>query len=222
VDSFFRGLLKLAAEFKVSLAGGDTAESPGGILADIIVLGCVPRGKAILRSGARPGDGIYVAGELGASAATLKLLYGGKQLKPADFPSHFYPTPRVGVGRFLRKNGLASAMIDLSDGLSSDLGHVCEESGVGAEVNAAAIPVAAIGKPAREVDLSFALHGGEDYELLFTAPHEKQVPSRIVGVGVRQIGRVIRGRKVFLRGKDGVKRELPAQWWEHFKKARTT
>jgi thiamine-monophosphate kinase len=222
VDGFFQGLLKLAAEFKVSLAGGDTAESPGGILADIIVLGSVPKGKAVLRSGARPGDGIYVTGELGASAAALKLLYSRKKLKPADFPRHFYPSPRVAAGRFLRKNGLASAMIDISDGLSTDLGHVCEESGVGAEIEAEAIPVATVGKPARKVDLGLALHGGEDYELLFTAPRGKRVPSRIAGIAVSLIGHVTRGRKVVLRGRDGVKRELPAQGWEHFKKTRTT
>jgi thiamine-monophosphate kinase len=221
VDRFARGLLQLAAQFKVRLAGGDTAESPGGILADIIVLGHVPRGKAIFRSGARPGDGIYVSGELGASAAALKLLFGQKQLKPADFPSHFYPRPRVGVGLFLRKNRLASAMIDISDGLSTDLGHVCEESGVGAEIDAAAIPLATIGKTARPVELRFALHGGEDYELLFTVPRGMKIPSRIAGIAVRRIGRVTRGRRVLLRGTDGVKRELPAQGWEHFKQALT-
>ena len=103
VDGFLRGLLKLAGEFKVSLAGGDTAESPGGVLADIVVLGSVPKGKAVLRSGARPGDRIYVTGELGASAAAIDLLSGGKKLRPADFCSHFYPKPRIEVGRFLRE-----------------------------------------------------------------------------------------------------------------------
>ena len=219
VDGFLRGLLKLAAEFKVSLAGGDTAESPGGVLADIVVLGSVPKGKAVLRSGARPGDRIYVTGELGASAATLDLL-SRKKIRPADFPRHFYPMPRIEVGRFLRKRRLASAMIDISDGLSTDLGHLCEESRVGAEIQAGAIPVAVIGKPAREVELRFALHGGEDYELLFTAPRGKRVPSRIAGVAVTEIGQVTRGQGVFLE-RDGVKRKLPPQGWEHFKKART-
>jgi len=216
VDGFLRGLLKLAAEFNVSLAGGDTAESPGGILADIVVHGSVPRGKAVLRSGARPGDDIYVTGELGASAATLRLLSDGRKLKPSDFPRHFYPVPRIKAGRFLRQKGLASAMIDISDGLSTDLGHICDESGVGAEIEAAAIPVAV--KPAPDVDLDFALHGGEDYELLFTAPQGKRVPSWMAGVAVRRIGRIRRGRGVFLKV-DGVKRKLPPQGWEHFQRA---
>ncbi len=103
-------------------------------------------------------------------------------------------------------------MIDISDGLSTDLGHICEESGVGAEIETNAIPVA------RKADLRFALHGGEDYELLFTAAAGKKVPSRIAGVEVRQIGVVTRGRKVWMRDKDGLKQELRPQGWEHFRK----
>lgn len=212
VDGFLRGLLKLAGNFKINLAGGDTAQSPGGVLADIVALGSVPKGKAVLRSGARPGDRIYVTGELGSSAAALNLLSRGKKLRPKDYPRHFHPTPRIEVGRFLREKKLASSMIDVSDGLSTDLGHICEESGVGAEIDSAAIPVA------RKVDLSFALHGGEDYELLFTAAAGRKVPSQIAGVGVREIGIVTPGRKVCLRDKDGSKQELKPQGWEHFKK----
>ena len=218
VDGFIRGLLKLAGTFKVSLAGGDTAESPGGVLADIVVLGSVPKGKAVLRSGARPGDRLYVSGELGASAATLDLLSGGKRLRPPDFPRHFHPIPRIDVGRFLRKKGLASAMIDISDGLSTDLAHICEESGVGAEIETAALPVGKMGKAGRRVDLRFALHGGEDYELLFTASPGKNVPSRIAGVSIRPIGLITRGRKIFLRDQKGARQELLPRGWEHFKK----
>ena len=109
-------------------------------------------------------------------------------------------------------------MIDISDGLSTDLGHICEESGVGAEIETDAIPLARVGKPGRSVDLRFALHGGEDYELLFTAAAGKKVPPRIAGVAVRQIGVVTRGRKVLLGNKKGVRQELLPQGWEHFKK----
>jgi thiamine-monophosphate kinase len=214
IDGFLSGLLKLADEFKVTLAGGDTAESPGGILADIMVLGSVPKGKALLRSGARPRDRIYVTGELGASAAAIALLSRGKKLRPSDFASHFFPRPRIAVGRFLREKELASAMIDISDGLSTDLGHICEESGVGAELETESIPVATPGRAA----LKFALHGGEDYELLFTAAPRKKVPSRIAGVPVREIGAVTPGRQIFLRDKMGTRQGLPQVGWEHFKK----
>jgi len=214
IDGFLRGLLKLADEFKTTLSGGDTAESPGGVLADIIVLGSVPKGKAVLRSGACPGDRIYVTGELGASAAAIALLSRGKRPRPSDFGSHFYPRPRVAVGCFLREKGLASAMIDISDGFSTDLGHICEESGVGAKLESEAIPVATAGKAA----LKFALHGGEDYELLFTSPPRTRVPTRIAGVPVRQIGVVTAGAQMFLMDKKGVKKKLRPQGWEHFKK----
>jgi len=221
VDGFINGLLNLADKFKVRLAGGDTAASPGSVLADIVVLGSVPKGTAILRSGAQPGDGIYVTGELGASAGTLSLLSRRKtKLRPSDFPRHFYPVPRIEAGRFLRERKLASAMIDISDGLSTDLRHICDESGVGAEVEQEEIPVAGIGRSARKVDFGIALHGGEDYELLFTAAPGKRVPSQVAGVKITRIGRIMRGRKVFLRERDGMKRELPARGWEHFKLAR--
>ena len=218
VDGFMGGLMQLAGEFKVSLAGGDTAASPVGVMADIVVLGSAPKGKSVLRSGAGPGDRIYVTGELGASAAALDLLSCGKRVRPRDFVRHFYPTPRVAVARFLRQKGLASAMIDLSDGLSTDLAHICEESGVGAEVEIESIPVAMSGERTREAALRFALHGGEDYELLFTAPPGKKLPSRIAGVAVQPIGVITRGGKIFLRDREGVRQELLPHGWEHFKK----
>ena len=220
VDDFMRGLLTLAKKFEVSLAGGDTAQSPDGILADIVVLGSVPRAKAILRSGARPGDRIYVSGKLGGSAATLGRMRGKpkSKLNPADLQAHFFPEPRLWLGRALREKRLASAMIDISDGLSTDLAHICEESRVGAEIEEASIPRAAIGKPAQEVDLCFALHGGEDYELLFAVPEGRRVPARIAGVPVTQIGRIVHGKKVVIKTKSGKSRELAPQGWQHFTK----
>src|SRR5262249_13717589 len=160
-----------------TLAGGDTAQSPKGILADIMVIGTVPKGEAILRSGARPGDRIYVSGELGGSAAAVGQLraHPKKKLDPRWYRRHFTPQPRLELGRVLRHQNLASAMIDTSDGLSTDLAHICEASGVGAEIESSAIPRARVGKPTYEVDLQLALHGGEDYELLFTAPKGKPI-----------------------------------------------
>ena len=218
VDRFIKGLLGLADRFNVTLAGGDTAQSPGGILADIVVIGSIPKGKAIRRSGARSGDRIYVTGTLGGAAAGLKLLFAGKKLRQADFPQHFHPVPRIEVGRFLLEKGLASAMIDLSDGLSTDLGHICEESGVGAEIQAPAIPCASVGKPAHEVDLQLALHGGDDYELLFTGPRGKQVPPRIAGVDITQIGHVTRQKHIIFMNDQGVGLEFHPQGWEHFRR----
>jgi thiamine-monophosphate kinase len=222
VNGFSKGLLKLADKFGVSLAGGDTAQSPGGILADVMVVGSAPKGKAILRSGASPGDQIYVSGELGGSAATLERLRSARDHKVNSryFPRHFFPEPRLALARVLRERGLASAMIDTSDGLSTDLSHICEESGVGAEILAEAIPRATIGKHSHEVDLEFALHGGEEYELLFTVPHDKAIPSRLAGVPVTHIGRIIRDKKMWLENSSGSRSRLRSQGWEHFKNRR--
>jgi thiamine-monophosphate kinase len=216
VDRFLKGLLRTADAFKVSLAGGDTAESPGGVLVDIVVVGSAPKGTAIRRSGARSGDRIYVTGELGGSAATLKLLSSGRKLRPHEYPQHFHPIPRIQLGWWLREKRLASAMIDISDGLSTDLAHICEESGVGAQIHADAVPRSTIGKPDHEVDLNFALHGGDDYELLFTSPRGKRVPTKIAGVPVTQIGHITRGKHIFLLNDQGVGFELKAEGWQHF------
>jgi thiamine-monophosphate kinase len=219
VRQFVLGLVRLAKKFGVTLAGGDTAESPDGILADIIVVGTAPKGKSVLRSGARAGDRIFVSGELGASAAAIAQLRSRsrKKVSPRDFPRHFYPEPRIALGRALRAKGLASAMIDTSDGLSTDLAHLCEESGVGAEVDAELIPRARVGKPVREVSLDLALHGGEDYELLFTARPGKRIPSQIAGVSLTQIGQITRSRKIFVRTRPALKYELKPRGWEHFR-----
>jgi thiamine-monophosphate kinase len=216
VDRFLKGFLDLAHAFKVSLAGGDTAESPGSVLADIVGVGSAPKGSAIRRCGARPGDRIYVTGELGGSAAALELLSSGRKLRPREFPQHFHPAARIEVGGFLREKKLVSAMIDISDGLSTDLTHICEESGVGAEILADAIPLSVIGKPAHEVDLNFALHGGDDYELLFTSPRGKRVPATIAGVPITQIGHITRGKHIVLMNDQGVGFELEPEGWQHF------
>jgi len=216
VAKFIKGLLALAEACNVTLSGGDTAESPVGVLADIVVIGSVPKGKAILRSTAREGDDIYVTDELGGSAAALKLLFQGAKVLPRNFPRHFHPIPRLAIGQRLREKGWASAMIDTSDGLSSDLAHICEESGVGAELHADAIPRARVGKPPREVDLNLSLHGGEDYELLFTASPKKRLPTQIAGVPVKKIGRIIRGKRMLLVDEEGLKCELKSGGWQHF------
>ena len=213
VDLFFKGLLHLARERKISLAGGDTAQSKREIQADIIVVGSVPKGQAVLRSGARPGESIYVTGSLGASAAAIEQLRVGT-IHPADYPQHFRPEPRIKVGKWLRLRKLASAMIDISDGLSTDLTHICEESRVGAVIDAKAIPRATVGNPRREVPLDLAVHGGDDYELLFTS--SKKVPAKVAGVEVSRIGQITSARSlVLLESNRG--RKLAPQGWEHFR-----
>jgi thiamine-monophosphate kinase len=224
VERFYDGLLALATRHKTPLAGGDLAESPLA-LADIVLIGAVPRGRALLRSGTRPGDTIYVTGSLGGAAYGLERLakLAGKLGRPSpprlltsqnkELIAHLAPEPRIAQGLWLRRNGLASAAIDLSDGLSTDLTHLCEESGVAAEVNAAALPLF----PGAE--LAYALHGGEDYELLFTARPASRVPRSIVGIPVTAIGRVIAHRpghpSVTLLTPEGPQ-PLAPRGWQHF------
>jgi thiamine-monophosphate kinase len=218
IDAFLDGLLRLAREFRVILAGGDIAESPEAVLADIVVLGSVPRGRAILRSGARPGDSIYVTGQLGESAAVIKTMLSAQRLSGsmADYAAHFFPVPRIAVGRSLRQHRIASAMIDISDGLSTDLDHICKESGVGAIVQAKALPIAELGRTSDRVDLDSALHGGEAYELLFTAPRAKQVPASIASVPLKKIGEIVRQTGMRLKNFDGKMQRLVPKGWQHF------
>ncbi len=216
VDEFLRGFLALARKFGSALAGGDTAESAGGVAADVVVVGQVPAGQAIRRSGARPGDSIYVTGELGGAAAALYQLRERGRVEPAAAArAYFYPQPRLAAGARLRRQGLASAMIDLSDGLSTDLAHICEESGVGALVTESSIPRAHT-SPAGTSTLHFALHGGEDYELLFTVPRGRKVPRALGGTRLTRVGEIIREKKVWLVDSHGQRKALLPRGWEHF------
>jgi thiamine-monophosphate kinase len=225
VNRFYDGFLALAEAYKSPLAGGDLAESPVAV-ADVVLIGAVRRGRALLRSGARPGDLLYVTGKLGGAAAGLAQLtelagkagaWPGSLRIPsrmeAALKPHLYPQPRVAQGLWLARRGLATAALDLSDGLSTDLHHLCEESGVAAEVDAAALPL----HPGATLDQ--ALHGGEDYELLFTARPEAHVPRAIAGVPVTRIGCVLRKRAgkpvVALVSAQGVQ-PIEPRGWQHF------
>jgi thiamine-monophosphate kinase len=171
IDAFYKGLLALAREHKITLAGGDLSKFDK-VIVDVMCCGRVPQGRALLRSGAKPGDSIYVTGTLGAAAAS-------NWMRP--------PEPRIAAGRKLR--GLASACMDLSDGLSLDLTRLCIESGVGAELTSESIPIA------RGADLDQALNGGEDYELLFTAAPALRVPKKIGTLPLTLIGGIISQKK---------------------------
>jgi thiamine-monophosphate kinase len=235
---FFAGLRGLAGQHKVPLAGGDTSESPCGlVLADIVLVGSAPEGRALRRSGGRTGDVLYVTGGLGGAAAELAEMEqrdrkGKRQPTlspkagkdgPPGFVTHpqVYPQPRIDVGLTLLRRRLATAAIDLSDGLSTDLGHLCLESGLGAEVLEDALPIhplAAKFGPAR--GLESALNGGEDYELLFAARPSVRVPRSVAGVGITRIGRLVRGSGVMLIDSAGRGRKLEPGGWEHFSGAR--
>ncbi len=225
VDRYLSGFFSLADACKTPLAGGDLAESPIAV-ADIVLVGAVPRGKALLRSGARPGDLLYVTGSLGGAAAGLAFLSENAErldltraasvnIKGNSIDTlapHLYPQPRIAQGRWLQRRGLATAALDMSDGLSTDLTHLCQESGVGAVVDSQAIPVA------QTASMEQAIHGGEDYELLFTARPNARIPTRIAGVAVTRIGRIAEmteGAPVSL-ATGGVITPLEAHGWEHF------
>ncbi len=218
MDRFYDGLLALADAHGTPLAGGDLAESPLAV-ADIVLVGSVPRGRALLRSGAKPGDLLYVTGALGGAAAgleQLKMLAGEERKnaqEEAPLAPHLFPQPRLAQGLSLQRRRLATAAIDLSDGLSTDLAHLCEESGVGAVVEAARLPIS------MGATLSQALNGGEDYELLFTARPEAKVPRTIAGIPITCIGRIVRTSprrpQVQLKTAQGTQ-SLTPHGWEHF------
>jgi thiamine-monophosphate kinase len=194
VKRFYEGWNDLAAELKVELIGGDISRSPDRFVVDSIVGGDVPKGRAILRSGAKVNDVICVSGTLGAAAAGLRLFEkaGHHQSSEPQYERlierQLRPKPRVELGRWLLNNEIASSMIDLSDGLSSDIHHICELSGVGAEVDASLLPIDDDVKNSfgKDEALTFALNGGEDFELLFTVPKEKI--SSLENTDVSQIG----------------------------------
>lgn len=220
VDGFLEGLLALAKSVKTPLAGGDTAAAPGeAVLADIVLLGSAPRGTELRRSGARPGDALYITGGMGGAAAEfLSLSQRPARFRRATAESdhpHLFPAPRLAVGDTLRRRRLATACIDLSDGLSTDLRHLCEESNVGALVDADALPLhPLLQAQEKQHALSMALHGGEDYELLFTAAPGTRVPQRIAGVAVTRIGTMTRGSDVMLQ-QHGHQTPLHRGGWEH-------
>jgi len=218
LDSFLDGFLALATKHETPLAGGDLAQSPIA-LADIVLIGAVPRGKALLRSGARPGDLLYVTGRLGGSAAALKRLSRRSSRKQiTDLAPHLWPQPRIAQGLWLRRNNAAAAAIDISDGLSTDLNHLCEESRVSAEIDAAAIPIFP------GATLGDALHGGEDYELLFTARPGARIPRKIAGVRVTRIGAIVESRpdtsRIAMIDASG-RHAVEPRGWEHFSGTRT-
>ncbi len=216
VDQFFDGLLNTAKQAGVTLAGGDVAQSPDGILADITVIGSVPEGKAIRRSTAKPGDRIFVSGELGAPFALLEQMYAApeRRFRAASYPAHFYPQAQLALARFLREKQIPSAMIDISDGLSIDLARLCRASGTGAVLQENAIPIASLNR--HEVELRHALHGGDEYQLLFTVPPGHRLPAEYQEIPLSLIGYIVEGDEISIEHENGYTTELEPEGWQHF------
>jgi thiamine-monophosphate kinase len=232
IDGFFDGLFELANAHGVSIIGGDTSLSPGTLFIDVSVIGECESGKAITRGGANVGDRIYVSGALGASALGLSLLEGGFRLDESQDVSnpkrkavlkHLAPAPQSRLGRTIGEDALATAMIDISDGLSTDLWHILDESNVGAIIHAASIPVAecvlATASSAPGIDaLSLALHGGEEYELLFTAcpeNHERVIAvAETLGASIAAIGDIVPEKDLNL-DRTGAMEPLQRSGYEH-------
>jgi len=226
LDGFLGGLGRAGRHFGMTLIGGDTTKS-ARIFISITVLGDISSGLAVRRSGARPGDLIYVTGVLGAAQLGL-LLLKSRSSTPIDrhrrslLKAHLYPPIQVQEGAWLARRRLASAMIDVSDGLSTDLSRLCEASGVGARIWADRIPCVKIprrlGRKPGLNPLELALNGGEDYELLFTAsPHHARHLRRAHRFArLTEIGDVVARRQLTLIQKDGTAQPLVAGGWDPF------
>jgi thiamine-monophosphate kinase len=222
IADFLAGLAALATSTHTPLAGGDTAQSPTDtILADIVLTGTAPTGTALRRSTARPGDHLYVTGSLGGAAAELRTVLSHKtprRTPPRNHP-HLYPQPRLLQGQFLRRRGLATACIDLSDGLSTDLTHLCTASRVRAEIDPAALPIHPLATRLPDA-FALAVNGGEDYELLFTAAPTTRIPGTVAGIPLTRIGTILRRSarhpQISLVRPDSTREPLNPEGWEHF------
>ena len=240
VSRFYRGMQALAHRFGVQIVGGDTALVAGKTFIDVLVAGEVARGKALRRSGACSGDQIWASGRLGLSALGLRLLRRkvaqarvslpkaselGRQaqarvpvpLAREAIQAHLYPEPQCALGRFLGERRVASALMDLSDGLSTDLARLCAASGVGARLWAEKIPAPNL--PGAADSLQLALHGGEDYQLLFTVPPAKasRLPLKFQGRPLYHLGEIEASKGIKLVMPEGKVQTLEPAGWDYFR-----
>lgn len=231
IQQLYGGMMQAGAPYQVRLIGGDTSASQKGLFLNITLTGVVKPRRALLRSDARIGDLMYVTGTLGDSRAGLELLTSRRRpmLRRKDtrflLARHHRPSARIAEGLWLVEQGLAGAAIDLSDGLTGDLRHICDESGVGAEILAGSLPVSpacrAYAMACGLDPAQIALQGGEDYELLFTVPRRKQsrFERLLAKTGFRMtcIGSIIsRAAGLRLRTDAGTSQPLPITSYEHF------
>lgn len=226
VKDFFAGLGRLARRFGVKLAGGDLSSAPQ-VVGDVQVIGEVERGRAILRRGAQPGGVVCVSGTLGFAALGLASLRHRAAVTnhflQRAVRAHTYPTPRLALAQALVRRFQVKAMIDLSDGLSSDLARLCQASGVGARIYADRVPAVALPSEVRRRiranAMDLALDGGEDYELLFVLSKDeaRRLPKKLAGVKLTPIGEITRERQRILVEPSGQEVPLVARGWDHFR-----
>jgi thiamine-monophosphate kinase len=217
VESLFQiveAVQERASELGMSLVGGNVASSPGGMVVDVTVMGATLGKRALLRAGANAGDGIYLSGVIGAAAAGLELLERGAvaDVRESSIRAQLDPEPRIELGKELNRGELASACIDVSDGLALDLHRLCRASGLGARIHEAWLPIL----PGVATDA--AIRGGEDYELLFASAQRdelEQLRARL-DLPITRIGEMIAGGGVELSGRDGDVRRLSPAGWDHF------
>jgi len=233
LDGFLRGMAKASRHLGIRLIGGDTKRH-ASVAISITVLGEIPPGLAVTRAGARPGDIIYVSGKLGAAQLGLLMLKNDRNLalkrglraRSSPLHAHLYPQIRVALGSWLARNRVASAMMDISDGLSTDLLRLCEASQVGADIWADRIPCARIpsrlgklvGRKALD-PLDLALNGGDDYELLFTvSPKNVKKLRRAPGFSeITAIGEIKRGNAVMLHHPKSRQKRITSGGWDPFR-----
>ena len=229
IHEMYRGMREMCRPYAVSIVGGDTVASQGNLIIDVCLIGEVDEREVLYRSGARPGDRIYLTAVVGDSAAGLAILKGeikaSESLAAHFLEAHNEPDPLIETGRTIASSGLASAMIDLSDGLAADLGHITEQSGVGALLIENEIPLSrelkGLADYADRTPLDFALSGGEDYVLLVTVPAEntwefEQAYQRESTSPLFQVGEIQKEKGIRIRHKDGSVEELVHKGFDHF------
>lgn len=224
LDAFLGGLRRASRKFGCTLAGGDTTRRQE-ILISVTAVGEIRNARAILRSGARAGDILCVTGRLGEAELGLRLLKRSKIQPRSSNPflrKHLYPEPRLAVGQWLAQKRLAASMMDLSDGLSTDLPRLCAASGVGADVESEKLPVvqhSSAGRGPGVDPLQLALYGGDDYELLFTVRPNRvnRLPKTLHGVPLTAIGRITEQRELVLLKRKGRERQLHPGGWDPFR-----
>lgn len=228
LDKFYGGMRSMCGEFQVNILGGDTTSSPQHLVINVALTGWAAQDEVLYRSGARPGDIIFLTGNIGSSAAGLDIVLSNREFagKQELLAAHFDPRPQVKEGRIIAGLKAAHSLIDVSDGVASDLGHICRQSGVGAVLEKDSIPVSETFKKYcaefRVDSEKLSLHVGEDYVLLGTHPEKSAGTLKAAlesnGCKYFPIGRIIDGSGITLKLPDGSVRAIPDRGYDHFRK----